>query len=158
MQICETSRFEELENPPIQYNVDHFDYNDGQSIGSPLYSTCPLDIFYQVSGILVHHQRTSHVIIMWHSVIIIIILMNDYTSENFWVSIVALDTNNFRSDLNRTISLTRPNNTSVCNVRSCASSTIITLNEVGGVNGCGHNDRQNEIPVTLQIWFSKKFS
>ena len=55
----------------------------------------------------------------------------NYTSENFCVSIVALDMSSFRSDLNLDMSLTSPNNTSVCSVRSWASSTIITLEGEG---------------------------
>ena len=49
------------------------------------------------------------------------------TFENFSASKVALDIRSLRSGLKRDISLTSPKRISVCNVRSWASSIIITL-------------------------------
>ena len=46
---------------------------------------------------------------------------------NFSASSVADDTSTLRSGRKRMRSLIRPNSTSVCRVRSCASSTIIAL-------------------------------
>ena len=53
--------------------------------------------------------------------------LDDLTLENLSASNVALDIRSFRSDLERKMSFTKPNNTSVCSVRSCASSMIRTL-------------------------------
>ena len=53
--------------------------------------------------------------------------LDDFTLENLSASNVALDIRSFRSDLKREMSFTKPNNTSVCSVRSCASSMIRTL-------------------------------
>jgi len=51
--------------------------------------------------------------------------------ENLSESRVALEMRSFMSERNRAISFTRPKRMSVCSVRSCASSTMMTL-EGGG--------------------------
>ena len=89
----------------------------------PLYERCRYYIFFRVSWILEHHQRT--------------ICRNSYhemnkneiirTFENFSESKVALDTISFRFGRNLETSLTRPNKISVWRVRSWASSIISTL-------------------------------
>ena len=46
--------------------------------------------------------------------------------ENFFASSVALEITSLMSSRNRAMSFSSPNSTSVCRVRSCASSTIMT--------------------------------
>lgn len=59
--------------------------------------------------------------------ILVYSLYTVHTLENFSASKVALEMSSFSVGLNRAISLTRPNKTSVWSVLSWASSIIITL-------------------------------